>query len=279
MPSGPPYRLRDDERPDEEEPEDLEDEPPEDDERDGAETRLPPREDDLDGELTLGALRDEPEDRYPELRPPPLDRDGAEARGEGALRLPLEVRGTTGERRELDLFDDPVRGMTTGDLLEGTARLEFEVRGTIGERLYLEPPDASDFGTTIGDLAEDAVPDRPRVDLPALPELRDVDRPAGVRTDGETGLLLDPPDRDLPEREAGALLDEPIAVRPVPGARDCPDGEDEVLVDGEDRVPEGEATELPTDPRPNPALAPPGARVDRKRFPPEERPVPRSEAS
>jgi hypothetical protein len=169
--------------------------------------------------------------------------------------------------------------MTTGDLLEGAARLEVEVRGTIGERLYLEPPDASDFGTTIGDRAEDAVPDRPRVDLPALPELRDVDRSIGVLADPETGFLLVLPDRDLPESDAGALLDEPIAVRPVPGARDRPDGEEEVLVDGEDLVPEGGATEVPTEPRPDPVLAPPGTRVDRKRFPPEERPVPRIEAS
>ena len=125
------YRFReDDDFPLEEElPEDLDgdedlDELPPDD-REGDEARGALRDDDdedLEGELALGALLVEPDDRDGVLLLLPTDREGVEARGDGALRLPLEVRGTTGDRLELELLDELVLGMTTGVLVDGTTR-------------------------------------------------------------------------------------------------------------------------------------------------------------
>lgn len=121
------YRLRADELPDlpleEELPDDLDELPPED--REGDEARGALREDDdedLEGELALGTLLVEPDDRDGALLLLPTDREGVEARGDGALRLPLEVRGTTGDRLDLELLDEPVLGMTTGDRENGALR-------------------------------------------------------------------------------------------------------------------------------------------------------------
>lgn len=109
----------------------LEDELPDD--LDGAEERgaLLLDDDDREGDEALGTLRDDedPDDERPD-EPYDLDgtllllptEEGVEARGDGALRLPLDVRGTTGVRLELELLDEPVLGMITGDRVDGADR-------------------------------------------------------------------------------------------------------------------------------------------------------------
>ncbi len=250
------YRLReDDDFPLEDElPDDLDGDEdldallPDEDDREGDEARGALRDDDdedLEGELTLGALLVEPDDRDGVLLLLPTDREGVDALGDGALRLPLDVRGTTGDRLDLELLDEPVLGMTTGVLVDGTAR-DWLV---VGARLV-----PSDREVTPG-----------------------VDRLTGVRVElPVTGVRLPPPDRERPARDEGALADDETEVLPVLGARERPDEDEGALVDGEDLVPEGEATLPPTEPRPNPdpTPAPPGMRVDRKKLPLEERPAP-----
>jgi len=96
-----------------------------------------------------------------------------------------------------------------------------------------------------------------------------------------TGALLEPPDRERPDKDEGALADDETEVLPLPevpavlGARERPDEDEGALVDGEDLVPEGAAALPPAEPRvdPGPIPAPPtpGYRFDLKRFPPEER--------
>ena len=109
--------------------------------RDGDELRLLPDEDEREGDEALGALRDDDDDEGREDEPAfdPYDRDaglpllvvgreGTYARGDGALRLPVEVRGTIGVRLELSPLDDPVLGMTIGALVDGTVRDRSEER-------------------------------------------------------------------------------------------------------------------------------------------------------
>jgi len=215
------------------------------DDREGDEARGALRDDDdedLEGELTLGALLVEPDDREEVLLLLPTEREGVDALGDGALRLPLEVRGTTGDRLKLEPVDELVLGMTTGVLVDGTAR------------------------------------DWPAVGVRLVPCDREVtpgaDRLTGVRVElPATGVRLPPPDRDRPDRDEGALADDEAEVLPVLGAKDLPDEDEGALVDGEDLVPEGEATLPPTEPRrdPDPTPAPPGMRVDRKILPLEKR--------
>lgn len=182
-------------------------------------------DEDLEGELTFGALLDDPDVRGAVLLLLPTEREGVEARGDGALRLPVEVRGTIGDRLKPEPLDEPVLGMTTGDRVDGVLR------------------------------------DCPAVDRLLVPELRDptsgADRLPEFRVDGVTG------------------------VRPVLGARERPDGDEGVLVDGEDLVPEGAATPPPAEPwlDPVPNRVPTGLKVERKMLPPVERPPARSEAS
>lgn len=126
------HRLReDDDFPLEEElPEDREGDEdrdallPDEDDREGDEARgaLRVDDEDLEGALARGALLVEPDDRDGVLLLLPTEREGVDALGDGALRLPLEVRGTTGDRLKLELLDEPVLGMTTGVLVDGTAR-------------------------------------------------------------------------------------------------------------------------------------------------------------
>ena len=245
------YRLREDELPDfpleEELPEDRDALLPDDDDREGDEARGALRVDDEDreGALARGALLVEPDDREGVLLLLPTEREGVDALGDGALRLPLEVRGTTGDRLVLEPLDEPVLGMTTGVLVDGTDR-DWPV---VGVRLVLYDREVTPGADRLTGV---------RVELPA------------------TGVRLPPPDRDRPDRDEGALADDETGVLPALGARERPDEDEGVLVDGEDLVAEGEATLPPAEPRPDPdpTPAPPGIRVERKKLPPEERPLP-----